>query len=63
MTYDLQRQAGWATPLAPAFDSASLARRLGHVDDDACLAQKQGRCPGKDGCADCAWSEDTQPTF
>ncbi len=48
---------GWATPLVPAFDFASLAARLGQVGSSACLARKQGKCEGRELCADCAWSE------
>lgn len=48
---------GWATPLVPAFDLATLATRLGQVGAGACRARKQGRCEGKHLCADCAWSE------
>ncbi len=52
----LGRWVGWATPLVPAFNLAAWARELRHVEHD-CLARKQGRCPGKYHCADCAWSE------
>jgi hypothetical protein len=51
-------QPGWATPLVvdyrkPAF-IAWLLRLAG--DSSACLAQRQGRCPGRNPCHDCAWS-------
>ena len=48
---------GWATPIFTAFDTASLAHALGHVEKHSCNSRKQGRCPGKDQCSDCAWSE------
>lgn len=57
MTFLMKSQLGWATPLITAFDLASLAQRLGHVDKHSCNARKQGRCPGQDQCSDCAWSE------
>ena len=57
MMNDFQRLVGWATPLIPRFDIATLARRLGHFKGEACLARKQDRCPGKYYCPDCPWSE------
>jgi hypothetical protein len=54
---DKQGLVGWATPLAPGFGLASLARLLGLVESDTCRARKIGQCPGKSLCADCAWSE------
>lgn len=57
MAHNLRRLVDWATPLIPAFDVASLARQLGHIESNACLARKQGHCPGKSYCADCSWSE------
>lgn len=53
------RWVDWATPLVPAFDSATLASRLGQVGSGACLARKQGKCEGREFCADCHWSEGT----
>jgi hypothetical protein len=50
------RLVGWATPLLPVFDFATLVRRL-RLEGDTCLARKQGRCPGKYYCSDCPWSE------
>lgn len=57
MANTLRQLVGWATPVLPAFDTATLVRRLGHMETDTCLANKQGRCPGKFHCADCHWSE------
>jgi hypothetical protein len=57
MTNDPRLLIGWATPLIPKFDTAALARRLGHVESKTCLARKQGQCPGKYYCADCPWAE------
>lgn len=57
MRNNLKQLVGWATPLIPGFDMASLARRLGHIESNTCLARKQGHCPGKYYCADCPWSE------
>ncbi len=57
MTTFSRRLVGWATPLIPSFDFATLALRLRHVESNACLARKQGRCEGKYFCADCHWSE------
>jgi hypothetical protein len=50
------RLLGWATPLFPTFDPATLAVRLGH-EKKACLMRQQGRCPGRDRCHDCSWAE------
>ena len=51
---------GWATPLIPANDYASLARVLGHHSGKhACLARRQGKCPGLEFCPDCQWREGT----
>ena len=44
--------AGWTRPLAPRQDLAAVARGLGH-NVDRCLMRAQGKCPGKDQCADC----------
>ncbi len=52
-----RRIVDWATPLVPAFDFATLARRLRQLGSDPCLARKQGKCEGRENCPDCAWSE------
>ena len=60
MRDDPTRAAGWWSPLAQAFDRATLARRLGLGKRNTCLADRQGRCPGRNTpyyCADCPWSE------
>ena len=36
---------------------AALARWLGFGERKDCLARRQGRCPGRDQCHDCAWAE------
>lgn len=46
----------WNTPTASAFEFARLGVELGH-ERGACLARRQGRCPGRDQCADCPWAE------
>ena len=49
---------GWATPIVPRNDYASLAQILGHKDPEHnCLARRQGVCPGLEFCHDCPWSE------
>jgi hypothetical protein len=51
---------GWATPVIPVNDYASLAKALGHEDGErACLARRQGKCPGLEFCPDCRWQEGT----
>ena len=51
-------QPGWATPIAPRFERSFLSCLLGWFrGTDACLAARQGKCPGKDLCHDCHWSE------
>lgn len=63
MRNSLNKLVGWALPLIPAYDPATLAARLGHVGEarhgtrGGCIARKQGRCPGLEYCADCPWSE------
>ena len=51
-------QPGWATPVVVDYRKtgfiAWLLRRF--TDEPGCLAERQGRCPGKDQCHDCAWS-------
>ncbi|TXF10384.1 hypothetical protein [Pelomicrobium methylotrophicum] len=54
----LSKLLGWATPVPPAFDPATLAVRLGH-EKGSCLMRRQGRCPGRHLCADCPWAEGT----
>ena len=51
-------QPGWATPVIVDFKNLSfVASLLGLMNRDAsCLARKQGKCPGRDQCHDCAWS-------
>lgn len=56
MLRSIRNALGWATPITPNFDRASLSVQLGH-ERRTCLARKQGRCPGKAECADCAWVE------
>ena len=46
---------GWATPIAHPFSALSMRRIIGGVD--GCATRRQGRCPGKEFCADCASSE------
>ena len=57
MPNNLKQMLGWVTPLIPAFDLPTLGLRLGYIEGSTCLARKQGHCPGKYHCADCAWSE------
>jgi hypothetical protein len=54
------RFLGWATPIVPRADYASLARELGHMDPRKdCLPRLQGLCPGLEFCHDCSWREGT----
>lgn len=51
---------GWATPDALRTGYAPLASALHHRDTRGqCLRRRQGRCPGLEYCADCAWKEGT----
>jgi hypothetical protein len=51
---------GWATPVIPVHDYASLSRALGHERTErVCLARRQGKCPGLEFCPDCQWREGT----
>lgn len=51
-------QPGWATPITPRFERSFLSGLLNWFrGTDTCLADKQGKCPGKDQCHDCQWSE------
>ena len=51
-------QPGWSMPIAVDYRNFSfLGWLLGRRDETrACLARRQGRCPGRDQCHDCAWS-------
>lgn len=46
---------GWAMPIADPLSATSTGRVLGR--EQGCIMRRQGRCPGKDLCADCDWSE------
>ena len=56
---DFRFQPGWATPVVVDYGKpgfiAWLLRRAS--DASTCLAERQGRCPGKNLCHDCAWSQ------
>jgi hypothetical protein len=60
MTYSEKRefQPGWATPVIVDFKNLSLvASLLGLLNGEStCLARRQGKCPGRNQCHDCAWS-------
>ena len=56
MHHYLARFAGLAAPFLPRVDLAAVARGLGH-NTDRCLMRAQGKCPGRNACADCQWSE------
>lgn len=56
----IRKFAGWATPIAPGFDAATLARNLSMFARQDCNSRKFGRCPGKEYCADCSWSEGSE---
>jgi hypothetical protein len=58
MRKDFRFQPGWATPITVDYANRSfLAWLLGFADEEqGCLARRQGRCPGRDQCHDCAWS-------
>jgi hypothetical protein len=49
-------QPGWATPLVADYRKPGLIAWLLGLAGSDCLAQRQGRCPGKSLCHDCAWS-------
>lgn len=52
------RYLGWATPVVPRNDYASLAQVLGHKDPEHnCLPRQHGLCPGLEFCHDCNWRE------
>jgi hypothetical protein len=57
MLKEIREFLGWDTPMVPAFDLPSLARALGFFDRTDCTSRRFGRCPGKEYCADCHWSE------
>ena len=58
MRDDFRFQPGWATPLVVDYRKPSfVAWFLGSVGPKPeCLALRQGRCPGRNQCHDCAWS-------
>jgi hypothetical protein len=51
-------QPGWATPQVVDYSKPGIiAWLLRRPHDDAgCLAERQGRCPGRNQCHDCSWS-------
>lgn len=49
------RFLNWATPLGNLADALTQRKVLGIAD--GCAMRRQGRCPGKEYCADCAWNE------
>lgn len=61
---DSRFQPGWATPVVVDYRKPTLfAWFLGLFRGEArCLAEKQGRCPGRDQCHDCAWSAQPSDT-
>jgi len=58
MSQKLRFQPGWSTPIVVDYGKPSfLAWLLGLTGESkACLARRQGNCPGLDQCHDCAWS-------
>lgn len=58
MRTDFRFQPGWATPIVVDYAKTSfVAWLLGMTGkDEACLAARQGRCPGRGQCHDCTWS-------
>lgn len=48
-------QPGWAMPIVVEHRASFFEWFLG-LAPKACLARRQGRCPGLDQCHDCAWS-------
>ena len=61
-TKRLPFQPGWDTPVVVDHGNPSLlAWFLGIFDSRRdCLARRQGKCPGRDQCHDCAWSHSAQ---
>ena len=51
-------QPGWAMPLQVDYRKPGLIARLLSLvtDKPRCLAEQQGRCPGRNLCHDCSWS-------
>jgi hypothetical protein len=51
-------QPGWATPVVVEHRKPSILAWLLGIDGERkeCLARRQGHCPGRDHCHDCAWS-------
>ena len=45
----------WATPFGNLADPLTRGKLLGIAD--GCVMRQQGRCPGKEYCADCSWNE------
>lgn len=58
MQTSFRPQPGWATPIVVDHGKVSFVAWLlrGRKHDDGCLARRQGRCPGRDQCHDCAWT-------
>jgi hypothetical protein len=51
---------GWAPPRLPQAAFHEFAAALRHASAcKNCLVRRQGRCPGLEFCADCAWKEGT----
>jgi hypothetical protein len=57
-------QPGWAMPVTVDYRKPSfLAWFLGFAGEKReCLARRQGRCPGRNQCHDCAWAPQRSPT-
>ncbi|TAK86149.1 MAG: hypothetical protein EPO20_08060 [Betaproteobacteria bacterium] len=51
-------QPGWATPMVIDYGNPSFLAWFLRFRDSRkhCLARRQGKCPGRDQCHDCAWS-------
>jgi hypothetical protein len=58
MSDKLRFQPGWSTPILVDYRKPSFIAWLLGFDGAprACLARRQGRCPGLDQCHDCTWS-------
>ena len=51
---------GWAIPIFSCNDYAYFSRPLWpERGERACLARRQGKCPGLEYCSDCEWQEGT----
>lgn len=46
---------GWAMPIAYPLSATARGHILGQAN--GCAMRRQGRCPGKQLCSDCAWNE------